>query len=298
MIDSPNTLTSLELSELKNLKGRARKLEVDEIKVEKAYLALGKYRDYIRKRAIAFNPQFTESSKLNPLCLFMFDCVDAYEEFLIEEKEKQTPREIEKTNNEMNKHLNNLLRKVRRGIRQELPLKPSVIKRLKIILDDVVFCAHSPREIERIKNGLPETAHEIEVLIINLQDYKVMTTYSEFIERVLSSLKWWSDIDRPNPCIVSKNKDKHYLIHMLEAFIPPINGYSSMLAHYEIVYSHEVERMYRGKKNNHIGHKFIIPRAESNNPVSPRLDRKQRIKSKSGYDPQIVHKAFLCSYSV
>lgn len=246
-------LTDFEYSELEGLKSYARNYEVDVIKVEKAYLALDKYRDYICHRAKGFNAKYWEQSNLSPVYLFMADCITAYFEF---QEDRITEKRVEDINNEHTKHVYNLIKKVRRAI-ESLP-KPLSIKKLNDFLDDDVFSAHSPREIERLKNGLPETAKEIEYLISNIQGYRMIGNRTAFLESVLGSLKWWADIDIPKwDTSSSSRKNEHYLLSMLKEFDPSIEY------HYESTHSREKERMYRSVSENYIGYKYIKPKLGS-----------------------------------
>ncbi|MGX9417150.1 hypothetical protein ACWU4D_07345 [Vibrio sp. WJH972] len=253
--------------EVEQLKVYAQKQGVDPSKVEKAYLALGNYRNYINIRAIAFNKSFFDESELSPVFLFMADTIDAFAEL---EHDRLTDGRAEKLNKDHVKYMNNLVKKANRAA--SLANKSLSMKKLAEFLDDDVFQAESPRKIKRLKAGLPETAKEIVSLAKSVRSYRLTNSNEEFIESVSGSLKWWADIDMPNPessqssarSNSSIKRNEHYLVSMLIEFEPSASIY------YEFVYHREKKRQYKGITKKQIGSKFIKPRATLSSPIEKR----------------------------
>ncbi|MEZ8401458.1 hypothetical protein CWO23_00970 [Vibrio splendidus] len=255
-------------SELEQLKAYAQKQNVNASKVEAAYLALGNYRNYINQRAITFNKSFFDESELSPVSLFMMDTIEAFAEF---EHDRLTEGRAEDMNKAHKKYMDNLVKKAERAANSAS--KSLSMKKLAEFLDADVFQAEAPRKIERLKAGLPETAGEIVSLIKSVRSQRITFSGKVFIESVVSSLKWWADIDMPSidsslPNSGSHNqfkRNEHPLVSMFKVFNPITGG-----DHYQTVYHCQKYRQYEAVTKNHIGSKFIKPRATTNTPIEKR----------------------------
>lgn len=245
--------------EVEQLKAYAQKQNVNASKVEAAYLALGNYRDYINQRAITFNKSFFDESEFSPVSLFMMDTIEAFAEL---ERDRLAAGRAEKINDAHKKYMDNLVKKAKRAASSAN--KPLSMKKLSEFLDSDVFQAEAPREIERLKAGLPETAQEIVSLIESVRSRRLTNSNEVFIESVAGSLKWWADIDMPCFDAAGGMREKHYLVEMLMAFTLAASD------HYEVVYHREKERQYKAVTKNHIGSKFIKPRASIVAPIEKR----------------------------
>ncbi|MHA2938432.1 hypothetical protein ACXJY6_09045 [Vibrio sp. RC27] len=254
-------------NELEQLKIYAQKQGVDPSKVEAAYLALGNYRNYINQRAVAFNKPFFDESEFSPVFLFMADTIDAFAEL---EHDRLMAGRAEKLNIAHKKYMYNLVKKARDASRSAN--KPLSMKKLANFLDADVFQAESPRKIKRLKAGLPETAQEIVSLIESVRSYRLTNSNEEFIESVSGSLKWWADIDMPDPessqssarsnSLIKRNE--HYLVSMLIELDLATSDY------YKTVYHREKGRHYKGITKKQIGSKFLKPRATPRSPIEKR----------------------------